>query len=296
MSRKALIFECAGDSLLGILDVPEAAAQLGVLIVVGGPQYRIGSHRQFVHLARALSSAGYATFRFDVRGMGDSDGARRSFKLIDDDIAAALDTFMAQAPSLRGIVIWGLCDGASAALLYAARRQDPRVVGLALANPWTRSPATQAATRVKHYYVARLLSGEFWSKLVRGRVGLAAVRESWSSLVVMLRATLWPRSVSLAAEQTLGQSLMAAWAGFQGRMLLLLSDNDYTAKEFLETARGCPGGASLLATPRVVRVDIQGADHTFSDLASQALVEAATQEWLLGLSPTGLAASSGTRI
>ena len=42
-----------------------------VLVVVGGPQVRAGSHRHFVQLARHLATHGHAVMRFDVRGMGD---------------------------------------------------------------------------------------------------------------------------------------------------------------------------------------------------------------------------------
>jgi alpha/beta superfamily hydrolase len=48
-----------------------------VLVIVGGPQYRAGSHRQFTLLARSLAEQGFAVLRFDYRGMGDSTGAMR---------------------------------------------------------------------------------------------------------------------------------------------------------------------------------------------------------------------------
>ena len=44
---------------------------------------------------------------------------------------------------------------------------------MALLNPWVRSEATLAKAHVKHYYVQRLLSKEFWAKLVSG--GLAPI-------------------------------------------------------------------------------------------------------------------------
>jgi dipeptidyl aminopeptidase/acylaminoacyl peptidase len=58
-SEEAVPFACAGDMLMGILTRPEAPAQTGVVVVVGGPQYRVGSHRQFVLLSRELAAAGY---------------------------------------------------------------------------------------------------------------------------------------------------------------------------------------------------------------------------------------------
>ena len=62
-SESAIAFACAGERLLGIVTRPQQAATTGVVIVVGGPQYRVGSHRQFVLLARDLAEAGYAVLR-----------------------------------------------------------------------------------------------------------------------------------------------------------------------------------------------------------------------------------------
>src|SRR5215471_15952260 len=74
--------------LIGLLHMPDPSPSLGVVIVVGGPQYRAGSHRQFVLLARDLASNGAAVLRFDCRGMGDSGGNFPGFERIGPDIAA----------------------------------------------------------------------------------------------------------------------------------------------------------------------------------------------------------------
>ncbi|MCC8999300.1 MAG: hydrolase 1, exosortase A system-associated, partial [Candidatus Contendobacter sp.] len=132
-----LIFECEGAHLLGVLHSGTLGATRGVLIVVGGPQYRVGSHRQFVLLARDLAQAGVPALRFDYRGMGDAEGEFAGFERIDADIAAAVDVFFTQVPGLQDVVIWGLCDAASAALFYAWL--DPRIAGLVLLNPWLRT-------------------------------------------------------------------------------------------------------------------------------------------------------------
>ncbi|MEO7385660.1 MAG: hydrolase 1, exosortase A system-associated, partial [Gammaproteobacteria bacterium] len=79
-SERVVTFTCEGDTLIGILHEALVPATRGVLIVVGGPQYRIGSHRQFVLLARDLARQGIPILRFDYRGMGDSDGRFRGFE------------------------------------------------------------------------------------------------------------------------------------------------------------------------------------------------------------------------
>ena len=58
-TEQTITFACEQDMLAGILTQPEVAASIGVIVIVGGPQYRAGSHRQFVLLSRALAAAGY---------------------------------------------------------------------------------------------------------------------------------------------------------------------------------------------------------------------------------------------
>ena len=138
---------------------PGQPSPLGVLIVVGGPQYRVGSHRQFVHLARALAREGYPTFRFDYRGMGDSEGALRTFEQVEPDIHAAARAFQSACPDLKRLVVFGLCDAASALLMAAERIEG--LAGMILVNPWVRRSETLNAAVVRHYYRQRILNSEF---------------------------------------------------------------------------------------------------------------------------------------
>jgi hypothetical protein len=63
-------------------------------------------------------------------------------------------------------------------------------------------------------------------------------------------------------------------------VLLLLSGNDYTAKEFLETAKADTAWAAALGQPSVTRIDIADADHTFSSAEWRGQVETITRQWL----------------
>ena len=104
-NERALVFDCEGESLVGILSGAGLPAVRGVLIVVGGPQYRVGSHRQFALLARHLAEHGVPTLRFDYRGMGDSDGEVRTFEGVGADIRCAIDRFFDNVPGLKDVVI-----------------------------------------------------------------------------------------------------------------------------------------------------------------------------------------------
>ena len=278
--ESALVFPCEGDRLVGV--VSAGHRDLGVVIVVGGPQYRAGSHRQFVLLARHLAAQGFPVLRFDVRGMGDSEGAQRPFDALTPDIAAAITALQSQQPQVRRVVLWGLCDGASAALLYLHERPDPRVQGLVLLNPWVRSEASLARTHVKHYYRQRLLQREFWLKLFSGRVAGAAVRGLLDNLRKARGGGGGGGGGTGSSAQALAfqQRMAAAWQGFGGRILLVLSGNDYTAREFQEFVKADPAWAGAMTRPGLTVHEAAGADHTFSRIADRLALELVTADWL----------------
>lgn len=274
--EQPLVFPCAGDELVGILARPERGSAIGVVIVVGGPQYRAGSHRQFVLLARALAAAGYPTLRFDYRGMGDSGGEPRNFEAAGPDIGAAINALLDACPEVGRVVLWGLCDGASAALLYCHQTADGRVDGLVLANPWVRSEATLARTQVKHYYGQRLLQRDFWAKLLRGEL---AVGKSILGLWRTVRLSRAGRG-SAPARRSFQAAMAEAWRNFPGGILVVLSGQDYVAKEFMEYARTDPGWTGLLERRGVRRALLTEADHTFSAQTARRQVEAIVVQWL----------------
>lgn len=251
---------------------------LGVVIVVGGPQYRVGSHRQFVQLARAVAEAGYPAMRFDVRGMGDSEGDQRSFMHLDDDIDAAIEALMQRVQSLRAVVLVGLCDGASASLLFADKhRADTRIAGLCLLNPWVRTEQTLAQTHVRHYYLQRLCQADFWRKLARGQVGTRALTELARSVL----RSLAPATQSQARDVGTFQHRMSrGWATFAAPILLLLSEHDLTAREFVQAWRNAPEWRDAGRHAATTWIDIAGADHTLSSAQPRLLAERHIVEWL----------------
>jgi exosortase A-associated hydrolase 1 len=261
-AQRALRFTCNGSSLIGIVDVPERPLPRGVLVVTGGPQYRAGSHRQFTLLARMMASRGIPVMRFDRRGMGDSEGEPRSFDRIDDDIRAAMKEFFMQMPEMKEVVIWGLCDAATAAAFYVGT--DDRVRGLVLLNPWVRTPEGAARAMLRHYYLARLGEVAFWKKVASGNLDFAAS-------AAMLRQNM--RLAASEHRSLLPQRVIDSLADFDGRVLVVLSEDDLTAREF----------ARLMARHhvRAKRIDIGGANHTFSSQKWRTQVAEASANWIM---------------
>lgn len=275
-TEEASFFTCENDRLLGIFTIPSNPAETGIIVIVGGPQYRIGSHRQFVLLARRLALAGHAVLRFDCRGMGDSTGGRRSFEALESDIAAAVNAMQARIPALQNVILWGLCDGAAAALLYCHGSPNPLIGGLCLLNPWIRSEASLARTHVKHYYTQRVLKKEFWMKLLSGKVAQGALA-GFIQKVCLSIAGNKGEAMGLPPFQ---DRMATAWLTFSGKILLLLSDDDYVAKEFIEYVGASAAWSTAMAHPQLIRHDIPGVDHTFSSANAREAAENLTLDWL----------------
>jgi exosortase A-associated hydrolase 1 len=295
--EQPLTFACQGEQLVGILSPAAAPATRGVLVVVGGPQYRAGSHRQFTLLARQLAAHGIPTLRFDYRGMGDSSGAARHFEMVDEDLRAAIDAFQAAVPGLREVVLWGLCDGAAAALYYAHR--DARVVGLVLLNPWARSAAGLARATLRHYYWQRLRDPALWRKVLGGRFALGASLRALAGLLGAARqpAAAVPMAAGPAAalpaapavprdgsapplSPHLHARLLDGMQRFRGHTLFIYSAADLTAQEFLDMTKASRQWRALLAQPRVQQRTLAGADHTFSRREWRDQVGAWTAQWV----------------
>jgi exosortase A-associated hydrolase 1 len=281
IQERAVAFDCEGDLLYGVISLPDAPATRGVLIVVGGPQYRAGSHRQFTLLARSLAAQGIAAMRFDYRGMGDSEGAMRDFEQVGADLRRALDCFCAELPALRHIALWGLCDAASAISFYAAG--DARVGGVALLNPWVRTEGGAARATIKHYYRARLFDRGLWGKILRGRFDYAAALSSaWGLARSALRPARHPAAAPAAA---LPERMRDGLARFDGRILFMLCGADLTAQEFGDVADGDALWRRLMAERRVTRFLLPGADHTCSQRAWHEQVVGWTCEWMHDWTP-----------
>jgi exosortase A-associated hydrolase 1 len=270
--EQPVIFSCDQRRLIGIVCLPERTADTAVLIVTGGPQYRAGSHRQFTLLARQLAEQGIASLRFDYRGMGDSEGEMRTFEQVHEDLSAASDTLIQRIPEVLHVVIWGLCDAASAALHYA--HTDPRISGLVLLNPWVHTPSGAARIRLKHYYLTRLMQASFWKKLLSGNV---AVRQSAGDLTASIQRVT---ATNIDDQGDYIERMLTGLQQFQGRVLIVLSGNDLVAKEFISLTRQDARWQKACGRPYIRQQHIAEANHTFSSQQWRNQVATLTVQWL----------------
>lgn len=279
-----VMFECAGESLVGIVSAPLVPAEVGVLVIVGGPQYRAGAHRQFVLVARHLAVRGIPCMRFDYRGMGDSTGPASSFEALNDDIDAAIGAFLKAQPGLSRVVLWGLCDGASAVCLYPAET-DRRVAGSLLLNPWVHTEAGEAKVFLKHYYLQRLTDPAFWKKLLGGKVSVLSSFGSLFSLLKVAGGSADKPSAAAAvqveeATGSLPQRMAKGLARRDDPLAVLLSGRDYVAREFDQMQASSAEWRAVLGRQGVEVLHFPEADHTFSGVGECDAVAEATLKWM----------------
>lgn len=284
MIEQPLSFLSGGQWLSGIIHQPDShyhqQTTNGVLIVVGGPQTRVGSHRQFLLLARFLARQGYFVMRFDYHGMGDSEGDGGTFLNASGDINMAVDQFIKHCPSLSSISLWGLCDAASAILLFNAQHPREDVSRFILLNPWVTTEHLKAKTALRHYYLSKFTDKQFWSKLVRFELGITQALKEVIGNIKTARSK--PKDI-LCDEETeqpnqhnyvglMRQSL----AKFSGETHIILSGDDMVAAEFNQLIADDNKWQEIINDERVSHSTIEEANHTFASQQWREIVEKIT--------------------
>ncbi len=275
MSETGLILHCKGARLAGVLNRPDSADRQAVVFVVGGPQYRIGSHRLHVALARKLAENGIASLRFDYRGVGDSEGRHPGFEAIEPDIAVAVDAMA--AAGAEHVVLFGLCDAVPPICAYAAL--DSRIRAIVILNPWVREAASHETVMLRRYYAQRLLQADFWRNLIRGR---AHLRDFAQTAARALRRRMSGKATAPAAlaENRLLDRILSGLTGFEGAVLLIMSGRDLTAEEFQQEAGPNAHWQAIAARPGFARLDVAVAYHTFSEGQTTAQLAQVLADWL----------------
>ena len=233
--RRLLSFPCEGVALTGTLD--EAPGTTGLLIVSGGNEIRIGAHRGMAKLAADIAAAGYPVFRFDRRGVGDSEGENVGFETSGPDIAAAIAAFRTACPALTRIVAFGNCDAATALVLH-----NPVVDHMVLANPWVIEPVDDLPppAAIRSHYARRLIDPKAWLSMFQGRLNLrkaikgvarAASQPESGPLAEAFAKALWPRitgtTIILSARDNTAIAFEQAWRGSAFRQHRTYQDMDF---------------------------------------------------------------------
>jgi len=262
MIESPYVFQSGNNQLIGIhhhSNNSSLRVKKAVIVVVGGAQTRVGSHRQFVCLARALAKQGVDVFRFDHSGVGDSSGDDVNFEKVKFDIDAAVHFFKSKLPGGVELSLWGLCDAASAIALYVEEFGQNEINHLVLLNPWVYQPKTAAKTKLTSYYLLRFKQLSFWRKLLTGSVKfLDTIKDvNKHSQVARLNDETSCKS-SFIDEMLSGISI------FSNRIDIILSENDLVAKEFLLLSKTSKEWKHAIHRSNVTLHNVPHANHTFA--------------------------------
>ncbi|WP_374297329.1 hydrolase 1, exosortase A system-associated [Sphingomonas sp.] len=219
--RGLITFACQGATLLGTLDA--ATGSTGILIVSGGNEPRMGAHRGMAMLATRLAAQGHPVFRYDRRGVGDSEGTNGGWRSAAPDLAAAAATFRAEAPHITRLIAFGNCDAATTLALYGHAAGIDRII---LANPWLGQDgdALPPAAAIRKHYAQGLASPATWRRLLCGGIDLTRLR---AGLVKLWRSPTPP----------LSDTVLDAIARWGENASILLAEGDATAIAFQAAAR-----------------------------------------------------------
>jgi exosortase A-associated hydrolase 1 len=235
-----LSFMCDGSRLMATFD--HGDAKTGLLIVSGGNEIRSGAHAGQAAMAAHFAAKGYPVFRYDRRGIGESEGENSGFEGSAEDLAASVTAFRDAVPDISRIVAFGNCDAASALVLF---HETAGIDALVIANPWVietthtathaplDSPTIPTAAAIRARYIARLknprslidlFTGKIDMKKLFGGLARAARKDETSALGVRVAAALTqcelPVSLLIAERDTTALAFMGLWNSHDGVAML----------------------------------------------------------------------------
>lgn len=270
--RGIISFPCNGDLLAGTLD--QADGDIGLLIVSGGNEIRSGAYAGQASMAEHFSALGIPVFRFDRRGVGDSEGVNGGFEQAAEDIDAAIDMFRRAAPHINRIIAFGNCDAATALMLHA---KAPLLYGLILANPWTIDPPMHNDTApvpdasvIRARYWARIKNPRTLLDLVSGKINL-------SKLANGLKKASKPVQMSV-----LGRKLSDALSQSDTPISIIVAERDTTAMAFM-AAWNSSICESVRRRPNIQLASYPTASHSFADTPSRTWLYAQIEAFITRL-------------
>ena len=256
--RRMIGFDCEGAQLAATLD--EGADTIGLLIVSGGNEIRSGAHAGQAAMAAHFAGLGYPVFRYDRRGIGDSEGDNTGFENSGADIAAAVLAFRHEALEMQKLVAFGNCDAATALALF---HDGVAIDALILANPWVIENAaaedgtTPTSAAVRARYWNRLKNPRSLLDLFTGKINL---RKLAGGLVKAAQADK-PTGLAARLAQALTSNPLPA--------TILIADRDTTALAFM-SAWNLGTFADVRARQRITLHTCSTASHSFADTQAKA--------------------------
>ena len=281
--RESVEFVGGARTVFGVLTAPaEGKPRSAIVLLSAGATHHIGPSRLYVTLARQWAALGYAVFRMDVSGIGDSQPHAGEDENIvytrhaAGDVAATA-TWLRAKVGVAECYALGLCAGAYHA--FKAAVGGVPLDGVVMINPLTffwkdgmsldEKLADQRVIQGAAYYRKNAFSGVIWRKLLRGEVNLLNVAQVVASRArVTVRQTLRDiaKALHLKISDDLGRELETV-ARRGTNMLFVFADHE----PGIELLR-MQGGSTVGKLREHHKLDVQiipNADHTFTAWAAR---------------------------
>ncbi len=263
----------AGE-LSGILCIPPGGIQedhAWTLFLNAGGIRRSGPNRLWTEAARALAAEGRPSLRFDMRDVGDSDGAVEPH--------ADLEAMYSEAPvhdarlahdalqdlGAGSVDVVGLCSGAFLGARLAAERPVRRALLFnGLVFVWDEDARASSMTA---HIRASLFNGRRWRRLLTGRISAVALARAIGKKGLVEARSLVARARGEAAVSDVERLLCAVMDS--GCDLHLVSSEGDPSIDYLHRQVRADRRPSLTIVP--------GVDHTLRPLWSHSRVIALIQ-------------------
>lgn len=262
--------------LYGVLTLPESEPAATLLFLNSGLDPREGWSRIAVDLGRMLARHGYAAFRFDASGCGETPptaenaDAQLLYKpAMVEDAAEALDFLIERG--FAPVALTGRCSGAFHAFHLAASRAD--AAGLIMINPlrlvWNPreklAEALAGDVRCRALREQSAVAGGNLRRLLTGEITPAAALRKVARLIAgRLPAPPWSADARLV-RQARGMFRRLSRQG--SRTVFVSSDSDGSRDRFAEVFGS--GAAPLAAYPGITVEIIADADHNLNQRAAR---------------------------
>ena len=308
---RAITFRNAeGRQLFGTLHAPTVRRPdlPAVVLFSPGAKMRVGPGRLYVPLTEVLTDLGHVVLRFDVFGLGDSEGELEESLLVDvysniqvgrhvADGIAALD-WLKREEGIGRYIVGGLCGGALTGLLVAERELGIEAI-LSFGMPVTLDSDSAVPSKyltrhdlaqLRQGYLGKLLNPEAWLRLLTFRSDLGTIIRSVAAgftdrLRGARRTGGAPRTATLPPEQLanvnpLFPTAFFAFLGRGGRALMVFSEKDRMLGDWREKFVDLYPEQMRRFAPQVTEHVVPGANHVLSERAWQQEMHAAARTWL----------------
>lgn len=252
----------------------------GVLFLNHGFLPRTAPGDSAVYWADSFANCGYPSFRFDLPGLGDSDGDVPA-QMLDfvnaggyAPVLSATVKKLVERFNLSGIVIMGHCAGAVTAL-YTAAAATKECRGLVLTDPYFFLPRERTKIREELSYWASwsrigALTSNLYYCLKHIRLLVRRNRPPRNANLALLRC--WNQLASAGLPMLVMKAPALKARGIKPRM----GEFDYLG--YLQTLSG--------RGSRIAVKFIEGTDHSFADAVGRTAIRQHTEQWLNACFPT----------